>query len=331
MASSMSASNQRGSAALIAIFRDLDDPRKMGMCSHPLINIVVIALLAVLCGAEGWDEVEEFGEARKETLLSFLDLTPGVPSADTFRRVFERIKPKAFFACLVRFVNCLAVETQSADGSRHVAIDGKTLRHSFNKAGGLAALHLVHAWCVNSQLLIGQKSTEAKSNEITAIPALLEMLDIEDATITIDAMGCQRDICKNIIDNGGDYIIALKDNQPTLAADVAQAFEELSALAATPENVSQSVESNKGHGRIEGRTVTAMSVPPALQEEHDWPGLTSLIHVRSVRIISEQRSEESRYYISSQTDDAKRQGPIIRNHWGVENQLHWVQFDCRSQ
>ena len=316
----MASVTRRGTSTLITIFSELEEPRKPGMCEHPLINIVMIALLAVLCGAEGWEDFTDFGETREAWLGEFLDLSAGIPSADTFRRVFERIKPEAFSTCLRRIVENLAEHARAQGKSTQIAIDGKTLRHAFRKAGGLAALHLVHAWCVQSKLLLAQKATEAKSNEITAIPALLDILELDGVTVTSDAMGCQRDISQKIVDAKGDYVIALKDNQPRLAADVEEAFEALATVPKLPAKVSQTSESNKGHGRVEGRTVTAMPVPPVLQEQHHWPGLKSLVRVQSIRVVGEQRSEEFRYYISSR----KAQADIIRAHWGVENQLHWI-------
>lgn len=309
---------------LVSIFSDLPDPRKVGMIDHSLTTIVLIALLGALCGAEGWDEFHQFGEIRQLWLSDFLDLSAGIPSPDTFRRVFERIQPQAFCDALLTLVRHLAKNKPVGEDGKHIAIDGKTLRHSFHKAGGLGALHLVHAWSVQERLLLAQKATSQKSNEITAIPELLKMLVLEEATVTLDAMGCQREICQDILKQKGDYLIALKDNQPSLAADAKQAFEQVDANPKKAKNASKQSETSKGHGRVEGRHVTAIPVPPALQEEHEWPGLRSLVRVQSIRLIGQERSEEERYYVTSRIADATALGALIRNHWSVENQLHWM-------
>ena len=281
----MSSSEVQGAKALLSFFSALDDPRVARTRKHPLLTVVVIATLGVICGAEGWEELHVFGTKKLTFLATFLDMRNGVPCADTFRRVFEALRPRVFAACFERFVQALAASSSARQGHQHIAIDGKTLRHSFDTATGQTALHLVHAWSVDHRLLLGQVATAEKSNEITAIPALLAMLDLRNTLVTTDAMGCQKAIVDDIVKGGGDYLLALKDNHPTLCAEVDALFEEDSARK--QRLASSACERTTGHGRIETRYVRALPAPTTLSGYKEWKGLTSLVCVSSVRLLGD--------------------------------------------
>lgn len=318
----MSPSTPKGPHLLLGFFSDLPDPRVERTRLHPLLTVVVLAVLGVLCGAEGWDDLHAFGEAKATWLATFLDLQEGIPSADTFRRVFEMLQPKAFAACFQRFVDTLAQTRAARADTKHIAIDGKTLRHSFDTATGRSALHLVHAWCVEQHVLLGQLATDAKSNEITILPALLDMLDLKGATVTIDAMGCQKRVAAKILAGGGSYVLTLKDNHPTLRAEVEALFER-DRQKGSHAMASTFFEPHRGHGRQEGRFGRALAVPDDLQGREEWAGLTSVVCVESVRMTQGVRTEERRYYLSSHPPDAETLARLIRGHWSIENELHW--------
>lgn len=320
----MSSSDRKGTETLLGFFSDLEDPRVNRTKLHPLINIVMIATLGVICGCEGWDELHHFGEIKLTFLSTFLDMRNGVPSADTIRRLFEALEPKAFAGSFERLVQALASAHagQSLPSNKQIAVDGKTLRGSVNAAIDRTALHLVHAWYVEKSVLLGQVATSEKSNEITAIPALLAMLDLRNATVTIDAMGCQKEIAAAIVDKQGDYVLSLKDNHPTLRAEVEALFEE-DRRKRTP-TADAICEMSKGHGRTETRWVRTLTAPTALFERAEWKGIKSLACVSSVRIVDGERSEERRLYISSLESNALEIAAKIRNHWRVENELHWT-------
>jgi predicted transposase YbfD/YdcC len=305
-------------------FAKLKDPRRPHRRLHHLQDVIVIALCAVLAGAQDWQEVELFGRQRRAWLQRFLDLPNGIPAHDTFERVFDRLKPTAFQACFRAWVQ----DIQDALDIKHVAIDGKTLRGS--GSAKLGPLHLVSAWATAQRLSLGQVAVDAKSNEITAIPALLELLDINGALVTIDAMGCQKAIARKIKDQGGDYILTVKDNQPTLLADIQQAFAQAAEKDFAGLDHDTHETWDKGHGREEYRCYTVLHDVADIGQADAWAGLTTIGICYSERTSHGSTSEETRYFIGSKKATAKVYGKALRNHWGIENSLHWqldVTFD----
>lgn len=302
-----------------AHFSVLPDPRIDRRRRHKLLDILVISLCAALCGIDDWAGVELFATLKEDWFRTFLELPGGIPSHDTFGRVFSRLDPKAFEACFRSWVAALA---EAATGGV-VAIDGKSLRGSFDTASGKSPLHMVSAFSASSGLCLGQVATDAKSNEITAIPALLQTLALKGCIVTIDAMGCQKEIAKQIVvDAKADYVLALKGNQGRLHQDVRDYFEApTEPWKDAPHSVFE--ETGKGHGRIEIRKVIATDDLGWLSQRKEWRGLTSIAMVESTRIIGEKETTERRYFISSLPADAAKIGRAVREHWGIENRLHW--------
>ena len=300
-------------------FEQLDDPRQSGKVWYPLDEVLLLCLLAVLAGAEGWVEVEEFGQSKLDFLRRFRAFKKGTPTHGQLGEIFAALDAEAFQQC---FINWVASLTKL--GADIVAIDGKTLRRSYQAGGGKAPIHMISAWASRQRLVLGQIKVAAKSNEITAIPDLLELLTLKGATVTIDAMGCQREIAAKIIEGEADYVLALKGNQGTLRDDVEEFFTEQKASKYADCKPSRHETLEKSHGRIETRLVTALDQIDWLKKRHDWVGLKSIVMVESVReIIGGKTENETRYYISSLAADAERQGAAIRGHWGVEAH-HWV-------
>jgi predicted transposase YbfD/YdcC len=301
-------------------FATLQDPRVNRRKLHALMDVVIIALLAVIAGAEGWEDMEDFGEVRRAWLGTFLRLRNGIPSADTFRRVFEALDPAEFQRGFVAWMNELC---ESLRG-KLVAIDGKTARGSFARERGQGPLHLVSAWVHENALVLAQLAVEDKSNEIVAIPKLLELLDVRGATVTIDAMGCQKKIAAAIVGKGADYVLALKDNQPMLCEEVTSFFAHAQAEGwkDTPHSFDETTD--KGHGRIEVRRVWASEAIEWLDPKHEWKGLRSVVMVERVRSVGEETSTEHAYYITSHASDAASLSAKIRGHWSIENTLHWT-------
>jgi predicted transposase YbfD/YdcC len=302
--------------SITKFFGTLPDPRVERTRAHQLLDIVTIAILAVIAGAQGWDDIETYGKAREALLREFLDLPGGIPSDDTFRRVFIRLDPKAFGACFTAWMHELVGSTKG----KLVAIDGKTLRRSFDRARGRSALHIVHAWVAANRLLLGQYATEEKSNEITAIPELLDTLDLRGAIVTIDAMGCQKKIIQKIVSKEAHYAVSLKGNQGTLHDNVSSYLD-----AAIADDAARVIETHdEGHGRIEIRRAYVAPCPEGLVDADDWPELRSLVRVERTRTIDAKTSVESFEYITSLTSrHTRRIAEVIRGHWGVENALHW--------
>jgi predicted transposase YbfD/YdcC len=301
-------------------FGDMDDPRVVGRCTYPLFEIILIAICGALCGAESWTEIEEFGESKAEWLGKFLKLANGIPSHDTFRRVFSILPAEAFQE---RFRHWVEATFQVARG-QVIAIDGKTVR-----GAGMRALHLVSAWAHRSGLLLGQRKVDDKSNEITAIPQLLEDLYLAGCIVTLDAMGCQTDIAQKIIDRQADYVFALKGNHGQLHADVVEwfAWAHQRNFQDMPHSYAQTV--NKNHGRIELRQCWALSDPRAFEviRHHDgWAGLQSIVMVKRERraLDNQPALPETVYFLSSLPPDAERLLMAIRAHWSVENTFHWT-------
>jgi predicted transposase YbfD/YdcC len=311
--------NRTKALAIKHYFRTLKDPRRRHRRLHRLLDIVVIAICAVLSGADNWQAIATFGERRHAWLKRFLALPHGIPSHDTFERVFDRLDPRAFQTCFRAWITALCAHLEMP----HIAIDGKTLRHS--GAGDLGPLHVVSAWATANHLVLGQEAVAEKSNEITAIPRLLEVLDVEGALLTIDAMGCQTDIARRIVDKGGDYVLAVKENQPTLSADIQQVFEKVLTHDDTPLEHRCTQTQERGHGRTEHREYHVVSVPEDFAERHtDWEGLRSLGMVISERQVGDQEPTcEVRFFISSLKPRVRTFAQAVRGHWGIENSLHW--------
>jgi predicted transposase YbfD/YdcC len=305
-------------------FVDLPDPRTGPAVRHDLLTIVTIAVCAVLCGADTWVDVELFGRSKRDWLRTFLVLPRGVPSHDTFGRVFAALDPAAFETAFLGWVRDQAA---GAD-ERVVAIDGKTARRSHDRANGKGPLHLVSAWASDQGLVLGQRAVADKSNEIVAIPALLDALDVEGAVVTIDAMGCQKRIAKKIRARGADYVLAVKDNQPTLHDLVAHHFAvvtDADAAAGLAPATAASVE--QGHGRRDGRRCWASDDPEVLawlDPDGAWPDLRSVAAVVGERRVGGATAVEVRYYLSSLPADAARIARAVRRHWEIENRVHWV-------
>jgi predicted transposase YbfD/YdcC len=309
--------------ALLHHFAALDDPRVERTKLHPLLSIITIALCAVIAGADSWDDIELFGRLRADWFATFLDLPHGIPSHDTFNRVFAALDPVQFRAC---FRSWMAAVTTVLP-AQTIALDGKTLRRSHDRFHGKQPLHLVSAWASANRLILAQLPTETKSNEITALPDLLRQLAIARCIVTIDAMGCQREIAQQIRDQGGDYVLALKENQETLAADVALSFRAGEGDAFAGIRHDQMTSVGKGHGRIETRQATVIDDPAVLgwvQERHDWPGLGAIAWMQAQRRIGAEVTVEDRYYLLRRSLDAAAFVEAVRSHWGIENSVHWV-------
>ena len=300
-------------------FEDLEDPRQSGKVAYPLAEMLLQCLFAVLAGADGWVDVALFGRNKLDFLRRFAAFEHGTPSHDQFGNLFSALDGEGFQKCFIAWVASLAKL-----GPDIVAIDGKTLRRSYQEGGAKAPIHMISAFASRQRLVLGQRKVADKSNEITAIPELLDLLTVKGAVVTIDAMGCQREIAKKIVEKEADYVLALKGNQGTLSADVRLFCAEQKTCNFKDTKVSRHETLEKSGGRIETRRVTATDDIAWLKERHDWVGLKSIVMVESVReIIGGKTESETRYYISSLAADAVRQGEAIRGHWGVESH-HWL-------
>jgi len=303
-------------------FAALSDPRSAHAPNqrHELIDILVIAVCAVICGADGWEDIEEYGKAQAEWLAQVLDLPHGIPGHDTFRRVLSRLDPEELTECFIAWTGALS----DLCGGDIVAIDGKTLRHSFDRAASKTAIHMVSAWANANRLVLGQVKVDDKSNEITAIPKLIKMLDLAGATVTIDAMGCQKEIAKVITDQEADYVLALKENHPTLYDDVTLFFEDGKAtdFAEIDHEYHETVDGD--HGRIETRRYWITSDIEWLGAKASWSNLQSIGMVESCREMGDKVASERRYFLTSVPCDGVRFAQAVRQHWGIENSLHWV-------
>lgn len=318
------------SARLFDYFAYVSDPRSSN-ARHRLFDIFVIALCAVISGAEGWEDMEEYGQAQAEWFQQCLELPHGIPSHDTFRRVLSRLKPDELPQCFVHWTEALR---ESIDGEI-VAIDGKTLRRSFDQAASKGAIHMVSAWANANRLVLGQRKVDDKSNEITAIPTLLRMLELEGAIVTIDAMGCQKEIAKTITEQGADYVLALKDNHPTLHSEVQLLFEDVKADRLDHITSARHTTIDADHGRLETRHYWITSDIECLGVKGSWAKIASVGLVEAHREVGGEVSIEQRFFLTSLPDDAVRFAQAVREHWGVENALHWVldvsfrEDDCR--
>ena len=308
-------------ATLIEHFSSISDPRIDRTKRHKLIDILVIAICATICGADGWEEFELFGQAKQEWFKSFLELPHGIPSDDTFRRVFCRINPRQFQHCFLEWVRSVYQLTQG----QVVAIDGKQARRSYDRGAGKTAINMVSAWASQNGMVLGQVKVDAKSNEITAIPELLSLLEIAGCIVTIDAIGCQTEIAARIMDKEADYVLALKANQGTLSEDVVRYFEWALADQFKRTTYHSQQTTDGEHGRLEVRRYYVTDDIEWLSQKAAWRGLRSIAMVESERtVLGKETSIERRYYISSLAADARQLGKAIRGHWSIENSLHWV-------
>src|SRR5664280_571442 len=300
-------------------FNDMPDPRQCGEVTYPLAEVLLVALLAVLAGADSFVDIARFGDRKLDLLRRFRPFRDGTPSHDHLGDIFATLDAEQFQRCFVAWVAALAGAPAEV-----IAIDGKTSRRSYQKKGGKAAIHMVSAFAARQRLVLGQVKVAEKSNEIIAIPKLLDMLAIEGAIITIDAMGCQRDIARKVIDKKADYVLALKGNQGSLREDVELFATEQKARGFADAKISQDRTVDGDHGRIETRTTTVIHDVEWLQERHNWPGLKAVVIVESSRQISGKIEQETRYYVTSLVMLAALLGPVVRSHWAIENSLHWV-------
>lgn len=300
-------------------FRDLPDPRQAGKVVYPLDEVLLLCLLAVLAGAEAFTDIARFGTKKLDLLRRFLPFRDGTPAHDHLGDIFATLDAEKFQQCFVAWV-----AARTGIPADVIAIDGKTVRRSFQKKGAKDAIHMVSAFAARQRLVLGQVKVAEKSNEIIAIPRLLDMLAIEGAVVTIDAMGCQREIAKKVIDKKADYVLALKGNQGSLRDDVELFAAEQKANGFKDTAISRDQTVDGDHGRIETRTTTVIHDIAWLQERHNWPGLNGVVIVESIREIDGKAERETRFYITSLRLPATQVGLIVRNHWAVENSLHWV-------
>ncbi len=301
-------------------FESLDDPRVQHSIDHLLIDIVMITICAVVCGAESWIEVENYGKAKQTWLGTFLELPHGIPSHDTIERLFARLRPEQLQESFLTWVNAAFALSKG----QLIIVDGKTLRGSYERGGKRGMIHMVSAWASENRLVLGQRKVDEKSNEITAIPELLKVLDLEGAVVSIDAMGCQTAIAEQIVAQQGDYVLALKGNQGNLLDDVSQLFAQ--AHANTFDGIEHDYYETQesGHGRQEIRRYWVMGQTDYLIGAENWAKLTTVGCVESQRQVGDSITREMRYYLMSLPLDAQHFATAVRGHWGIENQLHWM-------
>lgn len=304
-------------------FADVPDPRVVRTQKHNLMEIITIAIFAVVAGADSFTDMEEYGNAKLAWLRGFLALPNGIPSHDTFGRVLAARDPARFAAGLHEWV----AQSVGLVGAQQIAIDGKTVRRSHDRTNGKSALHLLSAWATETQISLGQLKVEGHENEIVALPALIEQVVMPGAVVSIDAMGCQREVARAITETGGDYLLGLKGNQPELHAAVRRLFAEAQEEDVAAETVTHAQTVDGGHGRVERRECWA-AAGDALIDYLDpggrWPGLQSVVMVKTQCFTGDSPQSETRYYLSSLPPDAARFNTLIRTHWSIENQLHWV-------
>jgi len=311
---------------LVAALSAVPDPRRQ--CKNlrdPLVDLLVVGFCGVLCGCDDFVELETFGRKKEAFFRRFLELPEGIPSHDTFRRVFQAVCPQALQRCLIQWLQGLRQTAPAAAGAV-IAIDGKTLRRTFDRAQGLGALHLVSAWATANGLTLGQVAVDAKSNEITAIPQLIELLDLKDCVVTIDAAGCQKDIAAQLVAKEADYVLALKENQPTLYDQVSNYFLDQLEKEGAERKLRHHREVEDGHGRTETRETFVAPATKEMVASGAWLGLVTVVLVirRCVEHATGKTSDDVRYFISSLPAKAKRLAGAVRQHWGIENHLHWV-------
>jgi predicted transposase YbfD/YdcC len=312
---------------LVESLAAVPDPRRQ--CKnlrHALVDVLTIGFCGVLCGCDDFVEIEEFGQAKETFFRRFLELDNGIPAHDTFRRVFQAVCPQALQQCLITWLKNLRQTADPPGADPVIAIDGKTLRRTGDRTRGVGPLHLVSAWASANGLTLGQVAVGAKSNEITAIPELIELLRLEDCIVTIDAAGCQKEIAARIVAKKADYLLAVKDNQPKLYEQVTEHFAEELDKAKGASKLRCHQQTETGHGRTETRHTLVAPAPKALVQSGVWAGLATLVMVlrESIDHATGNKTEEVRYFISSLPARAKRLARAVRQHWGIENSLHWV-------
>jgi len=304
--------------------RTLRDPRRRHGRDHRLLDIIVIAICAVIGGANSWRAMALFGRTHRAWFQRFLALPHGIPSYHTFRRLFQQLDPQAFQTCLRQWL----LDVSGVLRVPHIAIDGKTLRGSGSAA--LGPLHLVSAWATQAHLSLGQVAVEAKSNEITAIPALLELLELHGAVVTIDAMGCQKTIAEKIVQRGGDYVLTVKDNQEHLLDDIQARVGQVLEQGVEGRDYQTYEKTERGHGRVETRSYVVIPDPEGIRQAEAWPKLQVVGMCHCERTVQGETSSEVRYFIGSKKASARYYGRVLRDHWRIENNLHWqldITFD----
>lgn len=318
-------------AAITAYFSVLEDSRRYNR-RHKLVDIVVIAICATICGAEGWEDIELFGETKEEWLRGFLELPHGAPSDDTYRRVFAALDAAEFQSCFMDWVEAVEELTQR----QVIAIDGKTLRRSHDRSEGKKALQMVSAWATVNGLVLGQRKVDGESNEITAVPELLGLLEIAGCTVTLDAIHCQTETVETIVDKGADYVLPVKENQPRLLKALQGLFDDPAEMRWVECDYHRTED--RGHGRVEIRECWSTSDPEYLNyigTLAEWRGLQSIAMIQAERQLGDQTTVSRRYFISSLKSDAELLLKAVREHWGIENKVHWVldlafrEDDCR--
>lgn len=307
--------------SMVRCFSEVEDPRVDRTKRHLLVDILCLSVMAVIAGAEGWEDIEAFGREKSHWVKQYLRLPNGIPSHDTIARVFRVLKPHAFQAAFIKWVDSLHEHL----GLKRIAIDGKTLRRSHDRKTMKSALHAVCAWSVDNHVVLGQESVDQKSNEITAIPELLKILELKNAIVSIDAMGCQKQIAKQIVDNDGDYVLAVKDNHPTLHEAIKDHFTALHEGKVTDVTCRKLTTRDKGHGREEERLYTITDVPESLNDvASEWAGIKSVGEVINVTRQGGKESVEVRHFIGSIQPKVRQFAESVRGHWSIENSLHWV-------
>ena len=303
-------------------YQSLEDPRGKQGREHNFLSIVIISVLAVIGGAVGWEDIELYGVSHEEWLRTFLNLEKGIPSADTYRRVLARLKPEALQACFQGWIKQVVEET----GGQIIPIDGKEMRGSYDRNHQQGALRIVSAWAMENHLMLGQVKVDSKSNEITAIPILLESLEVKGCTITIDAMGTQKAIAEKIVEKQADYVLSLKRNHPTLHDEVESWFKKAEEQKFQGVNLSHDLGIEAGHNRREKREIWAipLSEMGGLYQEEEWAGLQTIVRVERYRHLWNKTTHEIQFYLTSLPCSAQVIGRAIRQHWSIENQLHWV-------
>lgn len=315
--------NEQPPLSLMDCFGDLEDPRVEGRCGHKLVDMIVIAICGVICGADSWTGIETFGNAKKGWLRQYLEMENGIPSHDTFGRVFALLDAEAFQVRFIRWVEGVFAVTQG----QVVAIDGKTVRGSHDKTHGKKAIHLVSAWASQNGIVLGQRKVDDKSNEITAIPELLQLLDLRGCLVTIDALGCQTGIAHTIREAQADYLLQVKDNQKNLRQDLHDWFTYGDQCQFAAMHMDYHKTISKTSGRVEIRQCWAVADPVAfdyIRHYEGWADLQSIVRIQRERHVDGQVSQETAYYISSLPNDAARLLAATRQHWSIENSLHWV-------
>ena len=315
---------EKDAVNILKFFDDLPEPRSKVNRLHRLGDVIVIAICAVIANADGPTAIAKWATLNEVWLKKHLALPHGIPGKDTFRRVLGLLNPAVFQECFQRWLESLSMSADDESGGRrHIGIDGKTMRGSHDARNGFGAMHIVSAWASNEGITLGQVATEEKSNEITAIPQLLEIIDVEDAVVTIDAAGCQKNIAAQIVQDGGDYVLALKRNQGKLFDDVQLAMDSCIRKGSADGSVSHYVEAEEGHGRVEERQYYQMTAPRWLHRRAEWAGLKTIGAV--VRVYTEKgvQKSDTRYYVSSLRRNGKQFAHAVRSHWAIENTLHW--------